>query len=140
MAVIGYLGTSAEEGIIFEVSAKKLATPDNVVWSGSSRYATHQRHNTHALVEFTGMDPDNFKFDITFFAETGVEPMAEEKKLWKYMREGTALQLLMGEHAYGKYRWVIKDLKIKAKYFDKNGDQYCSVVTVDLLEYLNKDF
>ncbi len=66
MAVIGYLGTSAEEGIIFEASSEKTETPDNVVWSGSSRYATHQRHNTHALTEFTGMDPDKISFDITF--------------------------------------------------------------------------
>jgi len=140
MAKIGYLGTSAEEGIVFETSDSKLETPDNVVWSGSSRYATHQRHNTHALVEFTGMDPDKFTFDITFFAEVGVDPMGEAVKLWKYMREGTALQLLLGEHAYGKYRWVIKDLKIKAKYFDVHGNQYCTFVSVSLLEYLSKDF
>ena len=104
MAVIGYLGTSAEEGIIFETSSEKLETPDNVVWSGSSRYAVHQRHGTHALVEFTGMDPDKFSFDITFFAEAGVDPLKEAVKLWKYLREGTALQLLIGEKAYWKYR------------------------------------
>ena len=140
MAVIGYLGTSAEEGIIFEASSEKNETPDNVVWSGSSRYAVHQRHNTHALVEFTGMDPDKFSFDITFCADAGVDPMKEAVKLWKYLRKGTALQLLIGEHAFGKYRWTIKDLKIKAKYFDVSGNQYCTVVSVSLLEYLSKDF
>ena len=41
MAVIGYLGTSAEEGIIFEASSEKTETPDNGVWFGSSRYPTH---------------------------------------------------------------------------------------------------
>ena len=34
----------------------------------------------------------------------------------------------------------IKDLKIKAKYFDVHGDQYCTVVSVSLLEYLNRSF
>ena len=77
MAVIGYLGTSAEEGIIFETSSDKIETPDNMVWSGSSRYATHQRHGTHALTEFTGMDSDKISFDITFLAEVGVDPMKE---------------------------------------------------------------
>lgn len=138
MALIGYLGTSAEEGIIFEVSSEKIETPDNMVWSGSSRYATHQRHNTHALTEFTGMDPDKISFDITFFAETGVDPLPENVKLWKYMREGIALQLLIGDKPYGKYRWVIKDIKIKMKYFDVHGNQYCTQVSVNLLEYLSK--
>ena len=53
---------------------------------------------------------------------------------------GPALQLLIGEHSYGKYRWVIKDLKIKAQYFDVHGNQYCTRVSVNLLEYLNQDF
>lgn len=140
MAIIGYLGTSAEEGIVFETSDSKLETPDNMVWSGSSRYATHQRHNTHALTEFTGMDPDKITFDITFLAEVGVDPMKEAVKLWKYLREGTALQLLIGEHGYGKYRWTIQGLKIKAQYFDVHGDQYCTKVSVSLLEYLHKNF
>ncbi len=86
------------------------------------------------------MDPDKFTFDITFFAEVGVDPLVEAVKLWKFMREGTALQLLIGEKAYGKYRWVIKDLKIKVQYFDVHGNQYCTKVAVNLLEYLIKDF
>lgn len=140
MAVIGYLGTSAEEGIIFEVSSERLETVDNFIWSGSARYASHKRHMTHALVEFVGLDPDKISFDITFFAEVGVNPMEEAGKLWKYLRQGTALQLLLGEHAYGKYRWIIQDLKIKAKYFDVRGNQYYTTVSVNLLEYLSKDF
>ncbi len=140
MAVIGYLGTSAEEGIMFETSSEKTETPENVAWSGSSRYAVHQRHNTHALTEFTGLEPDKISFDMTLAADLGADPMEELKKLWKYSRDGTALQLLIGEHAYGKYRWVIKDLKIKAQYFDVHGNQYCTRVSVNLLEYLNQDF
>lgn len=77
-------------------------------------------------------------FDITFFAEVGVDPIKEATKLWKYMREGTALQLLIGDKAYGKYRWVIQSLKYKLKYLDVHGNQYCTTVYVSLLEYLSK--
>ena len=140
MAVIGYLGEAANTGVIFEVSDETVETVRNMVGSGSARYAVHQRHMNHALTEFTGLDPDKISFDITFFAEAGVDPMKEAVKLWKYLREGTALQLLLGEHAYGKYRWTIKDLKIKAAYFDVHGDQYCTTVSVNLLEYLNRSF
>lgn len=140
MAVIGYLGTSAEEGVIFQVSSETLETIKNMVWSGSARYATHQRHLTHAVTEFVGLDPDKFTFDITLLAELGVEPMAELVKLWKYEREGTALQLVIGDHGYGKYRWTITSHDTKIQYTDVNGDIYCAEVSVSLQEYLNKDF
>ena len=140
MAVMGYLGKSAEEGILFQLSSEKTVPLTGFTWSGSTRYAVHQRHNTHALTEYTGMDPDKIALDITLLAQLGIEPMKELVKLWKYMREGTALQLLIGEKAYGKYRWTIKDLKIKVQYFDVHGNQYCTKVSVDLLEYLSKDY
>lgn len=140
MAVIGYLGTSAEEGVIFQVSSETLETIKNMVWSGSARYATHQRHLTHAVTEFVGLDPDKFTFDITLLAELGVEPMVELVKLWKYEREGTALQLVIGDHGYGKYRWTITSHDTKIQYTDVNGDIYCAEVSVSLQEYLNKDF
>mgnify|MGYP001028682286 CR=1 FL=1 len=140
MAVIGYLGASAEEGLIFQVSSETLETVNNMIWSGSARYATHQRHLTHALTEFTGLDPDKITFDITFLAQLGVEPMAELKKLWKYNREGTALQLVLGDHGYGKYRWTITSVKEKTTYTDVHGSIYCADVSVSLQEYLSKDF
>ena len=140
MAVIGYLGKSAGDGIIFEVSSEQLETVSNMIWSGSARYATHQRHMTNALTEFTGLDPDKITLDIALIAELGVDPMAELVKLWKYKREGTALQLVLGEHGYGKYRWTVTDLKNKVKHFDVYGNLYCVDVSVSLLEYLNKSF
>ena len=61
-------------------------------------------------------------------------------KLWKYEREGTALQLILGEHGYGKYRWNITSHKTKVEYTDVHGNIYCAEVSVSLQEYLNKDF
>ena len=142
MAVIGYLGTGAgdKKGLIFQVSGETVETIKNMTWSGSARYAVHQRHLTHALTEFVGLDPDKITFDITFLAQLGVEPMAEITKLWKYKREGTALQLVLGEHGYGKYRWTVVSIKIKVEYTDANGDIYASTVSVTLQEYLSRDF
>ena len=53
MGMVGCLGD-----IVFTVSDRTIETINNVTWSGSARYATHQRHGTHALTEFTGLDPD----------------------------------------------------------------------------------
>ena len=63
MAVIGYLGEAANTGVIFEVSDETVETVRNMVWSGSARYAVHQRHMNHALTEFTGLDPDKISLE-----------------------------------------------------------------------------
>lgn len=136
MALIGYLGKSADEGIQFIVSREVFRTPKNLKWSGSARYATHERHNTHALTEFTGLDPDRFSFDILLTAEMGVDPLKEVVKIWDYERDGEALGLVIGGKAYGKYRWNIKNHETKIEYTDKAGDMYAVEVTVELLEYL----
>lgn len=136
MALIGYLGKSAEDGIQFVVSREVFRTPKNLKWSGSVRYATHERHNTHALTEFTGIDPDRFSFDILLTAEMGVDPLKEVVKIWDYERDGEALGLVIGGKAYGKYRWNIKNHETKIEYTDKAGDMYAVEVTVELLEYL----
>lgn len=135
MGLIGYLGKDADSGIPFLVSREVFRTPKNMVWSGAARYAVHQRHNTHALTEFTGLDPDAFSFDILLTAELGVDPMEELVKIWTYERDGEAVGLVIGGHAYGTYRWNIKDHKTKVEYTDVLGDLYAVEVSVDLLAY-----
>lgn len=136
MAVIGYMGKSAKEGIVFEVSDQTVLTLDNFKWSGSARYSVHNRHNYHALTEYTGIDPDKITFDMTLLAEHGVNPQTEVGKLWTYEREGTAVALTIGTKCYGKYRWNIVSHEMTAKYTDKRGDIAGAVVSVTLQEYL----
>jgi len=136
VAVVGYLGKSASEGVIFEVSEQTVRTLKNWKWSGSVRYAVHNRHNYHALTEYTGMDPDKITFDIQLLVEHGVNPLDEVVKLWKYEREGTALALTIGTKCYGKYRWNIVSHEMTAKYTDRHGDIAGAVVSVTLQEYL----
>ena len=136
MALIGYLGKDASSGIQFVVSREEFRTPMNMTWNGSARYATHERHVTHALTEFVGLDPDNFTFDILLTSELGVNPLEEVVKIWNYERDGEALGLVIGGKAYGKYRWNIKNHKTKIEYTDKAGDMYAVEVSVELLECL----
>lgn len=130
--VIGCLGD-----IVFEVSSKKVKTFDNMQWSGSARYAEHQRHLSNALTEFTGLDPDAISFDMVLSVYLGVEPMAELVKLWTHERNGKPLSLVIGDKAYGKYKWTITNHKIKMQNFDKRGNLTGATVSVSLLEYLN---
>ncbi|MFR1110746.1 MAG: phage tail protein, partial [Anaerotruncus colihominis] len=80
MATIGCLGDVA-----FTVSDSVIRTLSNFQWSGSARYATHQRHLGRGLLEFTGTDPDKISFDITLSAQLGVTPAKEIARIAKYV-------------------------------------------------------
>lgn len=129
--VIGCLGD-----IVFQVSEEVTETIRDVEWSGSARYSTHQRHNMNALTEYTGIDPDTMKFTITLARELGVDVVAEIVKIWNLERSGEAARLVIGDKAYGKYRWNV--VKHSAKYtaHDKNGNPICAEVALELQEYL----
>lgn len=133
MAIAGCLGD-----IVFEVSSNTVLTIDDMTWSGKARYSTHHRHLGNALTEFTGLDPDEITFDLILSAYLGANPMDEMVKLWTYQRKGTPVPLLIGSHAYGKYKWTITDHDIKAKTFTPEGDITTATVSVTLQEYLKK--
>lgn len=131
MAVIGCLGD-----IVFTVSESVVRTLDNMAWSGSARYAAHQRHLTDALTEFTGLDPDKITFDITLTSELGADPITEVVKIWNIERSGQAVPLTIGTKCYGKYRWTITKHEVKPKAHYRNGDIHTATVSVSLQEYL----
>ena len=128
---IGCLGD-----IVFEVSSNAIETLDNMQWSGSAKYATHQRHGTNSLTEFVGIDPDKVSFEIVLSAYLGVDPMAELVKIWNIERNGTPVPLVVGDKGYGKYRWNIISHNIKFKTYSGNGTMTSCTVSVSLQEYL----
>lgn len=138
MEMIGYLGKSASDGVIFEVSDQTVRTLTNWTWSGSASYAVHKRHNYHALTEYTGMEPDKITFDMILRSELGVKPMQEIVKIWTYEREGIALALTVGHKGYGKYRWNIVSHSVDITHTDTEGDPTAAVVSITLQEYLRK--
>ena len=133
MAVVGCLGD-----ITFITSLETFRTVDNMQWSGSSRIAVHERHNYHALTEYAGMDADELTFDMYLSAFLGMDPMAEIWRMFRYERDGRTLPMTIGEHVYGKYRWMIKSHKTKVHSYDGDGNITTCTVTVNLIEYLRK--
>lgn len=129
--VVGCLGD-----MVFQVSDKVIETIRNVEWSGSARYAVHERHGGNALTEFTGVDPDKMSFELILSRELGVDVGKEWVKLWTYERNGEALPLVIGEHHYGKYRWNLVSHKITAEAHDRDGTMTTVTVAVELQEYL----
>lgn len=131
MRMVGVLGD-----IVFSVSSDVVKTISNMKWSGSARYAEHARHNTHALTEFTGLNADRLSFDVYLSVTLGVDPMGELVKIWKYERDHTPLSLVIGTHAYGKYKWVIDSHSARVSHYASNGDLQQVTVSLSLLEYL----
>jgi len=131
--MIGCLGD-----IIFTVSSKRIMTPNNIQWSGSVRFAEHQRHLTNALTEFTGIDADKFAFRIKILAENGVDVMEELVKIWGHERKGTPLTLVFGSKAYGKHRWTVRNHRVTMEYFDSVGNLSGADVSLNLIEYLSR--
>lgn len=133
MATIGCLGE-----IPFKASSTAVQTIKNATWSGSARYSTHARHLTNSLTEFTGVEPDAFDFDMELSVFLGVDPMDAINMLWQYERTGKAAALVLGEKAYGKYRWNVIDHKIKMEHYDGAGNLLSASVNVKLQEYLRE--
>ena len=131
MGMIGCLGE-----MVFIVSEETILTLDNMTWSGSARYATHQRHLANALTEFTGIDPDKISFDMVLSASLGVDPLQEVVKLWGYERSGQAVFLTIGEKGYGKYRWNVVSHEEKMVSYDQKGNMTAATVSVHLQEYV----
>ena len=129
--VVGALGE-----LVFEVTEQTVRTADNLTWSGSARYAAHERHNWHALEEFTGINPDRISLTVYLSRHLGADVMGEIVKLWKYEREGTPVSLVLGDHGYGKYRWVIEKHSTDLETFDHAGKLEACTVKLELLEYM----
>lgn len=131
MAWVGCLGD-----LVFQVSDETVETLNNAEWSGSARYAVHQRHLQNALTEFTGLDPDKFTLDVELSHDLGVNVMDELVKIWTYERKGQALAMAIGDKGYGKCRWSIVSHKIQFKQYDRHGNLYRALVSLELQEYL----
>jgi hypothetical protein len=131
MATPGCLGD-----VIFTVSKEQVETVNSLVWKSSAKWGTLDRHLQSPLLEYSGMDADEIQLSIHLSGFLGVDPMDEITRLFKYEREGTLLPLVLGEHAYGKYRWVIISTEREASYFDGAGNLLVADVTLQLKGYV----
>lgn len=124
--------------IPFYVSDKAVQTVNNVQWGGSVQLTSHKRHLTSALTEATGRDADTMSFDLQLSVFLGVDPFNAILKIWDYERNYVSLPLVLGEKAYGKYRWLIKSHTIKFKHYDGAGNMLACDVSIKLQEYQKK--
>ena len=121
--------------VVFQVSDSKILTFDGFSWSTDTRWAEHARHGDDPLTEFVGNKNDRIKFKIELSAYAGVNPMDEIVTLLNMQRTGEAHCLVIGNHGYGKNRWVIEKMDDAVKTYDAHGDILTATVSLSLLAY-----
>ena len=129
--VIGCIGA-----VPFYVSSEAVKTFETFQMSSSARYATHQLAYGNTLLEFTGTDPSQVQIEILLSAYLGVSPAAEYRQLEAYELNGIPVPVVMGDCAYGRWRWVITGLTYRPEYYDKYGNVASAKVSVTLKEYM----
>lgn len=137
MAITGWMECpETGQHVQFLVSEETIRTPSNWQWSGKALYSTQSRHNQDSITEFTGRDTDTMDFDLQLVAEYGMVPMDEMVTLWDLMRNARPLQITIGFHPYGRYRWTITQLDITNEVTAPEGQLAGITVAVKCLEYL----
>ena len=128
--IVGCLGK-----MVFEVSSETVRTVSNFQWKGKANTSVHKRHMLEPLTEFVGVQEDSISFELIASSSLGTNAMEECEKLWEYERNGTPVQLILGDHCYGKYRWLVQSHTVKAKTFDAYGNLDTVQISVSLIEY-----
>jgi len=133
MGKIGCLGE-----IAFEVSSERVLTTKSMKWSGAARYGKHAILGGNTVTEFLGNDAEKITLSVVLSAYLGVNPMQELEKIIRYRRTGAALPLVIGEKAFGRYRWNILSHDATITSTDDKGNALTISVNLTLQEKLKE--
>ncbi len=135
--MLGAIGNVDMENIIlFEVSDEKILTFNNFVRSNSVRYAKNDVLLKKPVNQYVGQELDTITFDIQLKAHLGVNPVEEMNKLIVAQRDGEIVSILIGDMAFGTYRWVIKELTNTFETIDNKGEINSITINITLEEYV----
>lgn len=123
----------------FSVSSDFAKTFSDLSFGSSARYATHARHKSTSLVEFTGTDPAEISFDVYLDKNLGVTDVTGEmEKLKRITEKAEVRPLVIGNKSYGTYRWVVTNYRFVPKSYGGNGVVTSAKVSLTLKEYLRR--
>ena len=129
--MIGSLGN-----FVFEVSADRVRTFDEMESSSSARLAVHETQGGKPLVEFLGPGLEDVSLKITLSAYHGLNPQEELEKMQKMRDEGQAVLYILDGKPQGKGYWLIGHLSAKYRYVDNRGRPGVVECSLSLKEYI----
>lgn len=122
--------------VTFFVTEKEMRTFDAFKRSESARWSKHDIHLQKPKPEFTGTDSGKVTFTMHFSASHGVNPRKELDKFVKYVRNGEAHVLVIGNKRIGVGKWYIPDVSEDWNYFDNKGNVLSAKISVNMEEYV----
>lgn len=96
--------------ITFETNDKRILSPKNFKREVSGRWAEHERIGKVPLRQFLGPENAKVTFTITLDARHGVKPRKTMSKIEKYIKKGTAENLVIGGTKVGKTKMTINSM------------------------------
>ena len=106
-------------------------------WHGKTAYQIYPKSFCDSNGDGIG-DLGGIISKLDYLKELGVDIIPEIVKLWNIERSGRAVPLVIGEKAYGKYRWNILRHSAKYTHHDRLGNPTEAEVSVELQEYIKK--
>jgi phage protein U len=129
------MGIGSFAGIVFEVSADKVLTINDLSRSGSARWAVHDVNQKKPMPEFLGPGQDGMPFKIILKASHGVNPEETVNILRNFKDTGQVSSFILGSKPVGDGFWYLDDMSEGYKSIDKEGRILSIDVTVTLKEY-----
>ena len=122
--------------IVFEVSAEKIRTIDNVKRKGSARWAVHEVVGKKPVREFIGPGLESYSFTIQFSVSLGLNPSEELQKLRDLRDEGKTIEFVLGgSPVSANSLWTVDDITETHRRHDAKGNLLFAEVEVSLTEY-----
>lgn len=120
--------------IIFEVSDRKILTPQTLTRSGGAVWADHPMLYKKQRREFMHSEPRSVEVELKLRSSLGVSPADTIKLMYKYMENGKRYHLIIGDTKMSNYRMAIMTISDTWDTVIKNGKLVAATVTVTFEE------
>jgi hypothetical protein len=121
--------------VVFEVSKKKIFSPNTLEQSVSSRWTDHELIGKKPKAEFLGPSMRTVTMEITLDANLGIKPKSILSILSKAIDTGQVNPLVIGGTKIGSYKWAIESMTETWEVVYSKGQLARAKVSLSLREY-----
>lgn len=130
MAQIGSFGD-----IAFQVSDKKVLTPDKMRQKVSGQWGKHKPIMRKPRPEFNGADARGITFEIKLDATLGVRPRKTMERIEEMIEEGYVDYMVMGNKTVGNNRFCITSMTEAWDVVYNGGELAKATLNITMEEY-----
>lgn len=121
--------------VLFEVNSFRVMTYKDFKRSTKIRTATHQIIGKTPILEYLGQDIEEISFKVQLHSGLGINPWSEYVKLLDLCRTGSAEYLIIANHAFGNYKWLLESIDLEVLHWGAYGSIINCECDLKLKEY-----